>query len=128
MPRRLHLDDDALTIELSGLLALGTLHRRVRVPWTAVTEVRADALALRRARHGRFAAGRRATFLSFEDPARVVRIAIDRRAPGAPRLDEVVVGHAEPEWLVRCLRRRLPNAATPAVAAPAAVSGRARAA
>jgi hypothetical protein len=126
MPRSLHLDDDALTVELSGLLALGALHRRIRVPWTAITDVRADAVALRRARHGRFVAGRRVTFVTFEDPARVVRIAVDRRAAGAPPLDEVVVGHAEPQWLVRCLRRRLAGAA--AAVAPAALSGPARAA
>ena len=92
MPRRLRFDEEALTIELTGLLRLGALHRRIRVPWTAVRDVRAGASDAGRARHGRFRRGRRVQFLSFEDPGRVVRLEIDRSAPGAPPFDDVVVG------------------------------------
>lgn len=121
MPRLLHLDDDGLTVELRGLLVLGALHRRVRVPWTAIAAVEPASLPAGRGRHGRFRAGRSVRFLTFEDPARAVRIAVDRRADGAPPFDEVVVGHPEPAWLVRQLRHRLPVEA-------AAFSDRARAA
>jgi hypothetical protein len=120
MPRRLHLDDAALTVQLSGVLALAAMHRRVVIPWSAIAEARTDALALRRPRHGRFVHARRVSFLSFEDPARVVRLLIDRGAPGAPRLDEVVIGHAEPDWLARQVRRRLAAPLeAPRVSAPA---------
>jgi hypothetical protein len=118
MSQRLHLDDDGLTVELAGLLALGALHRRVHVPWTAMAEVRPDALAVRRGRHGRFVHRRLVSFLSFDDPRRVVRIRVDRRAPGAPAFDEVVVGHAAPAWLTRQIARRV-TAASAAVSAPA---------
>ena len=106
MPRRLRFDEEALTIELSGLLRIGALHRRVRVPWSAVRDVRAGASDAGRARHGRFRRGRRVQFLSFEDPGRVVRLEIDRSAPGAPPFDDVVVGAERPGRLAVEVRRR----------------------
>jgi hypothetical protein len=118
MPRRLRLEQDGLTVELSGLLALGALHRRVHVPWAAVAEVRAGAVAARRGRHGRFVRPRRVSFLSFEDPSNVVRIVVDRDAPGAPAFDDVVVGHTAPACLVHEIARRL----TPAEVGVSAVA------
>lgn len=110
MARTLHLDDDGFTVELSGLLALGAFHRRVRVPWAAVRDVRAGALDAPRGRHGRFRRGRRLQFLSFEDPGRVVRVEIDRSVPGAPRFDDVILGDPCPGRMVLEVRRWLRGA------------------
>jgi hypothetical protein len=106
MPRHLSIDEEALTIELTGFLRIGALTRRIRVPWTAVRDVRAGASDAGRGRHGRFRRGRRVQFLSFEDPGQVVRLEIDRAAPGAPPFDDVVVGAQRPGRLAVEVRRR----------------------
>ena len=42
MPRTLELRDDGLAVSFRGLVRLGTLRRRLVVPWSAVREVAAD--------------------------------------------------------------------------------------
>ena len=101
MPRVLHLDDDAITIEYSGLLLLGTLQRRVRVPWSSIREVCAGAWPRREA-HGRFRRGGRRVFLSFDDPRRVVRL----RLAGGP-YDEIVIGADDPPSLASQIAARI---------------------
>ncbi len=110
MPRALHLDDDGLTLEYSGLLALGTLQRRVRVPWTSIRAVCEGAWPRREA-HGRFRRAGRRLFLSFDDPGRVVRLRLD----GA-HYDEVVIGADDPPALVEQIVARISPPA-PALAA-----------
>jgi hypothetical protein len=102
MPRSLRIDDDALTIEYSGLLVLGTLQRRVRVPWKQIRSVRADAWPRREA-DGRFRRAGRRLFLAFDDPRRVVRLNL----AGGGAYDEVVVGADDPRRLVAEIAARL---------------------
>jgi len=118
MPRDLHLDDDGLTVEFRGLLLVGTLHRRVRVPWAAVREVSTEPYALRppplrlgrhalrRELHGRFRRARRWLLISFSDPDCVVRLVLDRSVRGAPAFDEVVLGDPDPAPLAERIRAR----------------------
>ena len=101
MPRVLRLDDDGLTIEYSGLLLLGTLQRRVRVPWTQIRAACAETWPRREA-HGRFRRAGRRLFLSFDDPRRVVRV----RLSGAV-YDEVVIGTDDPRALVAQIVSRI---------------------
>jgi hypothetical protein len=110
MPRTVHLDDDGLTIEFTGLLLLGTLQRRVRVPWSQIREV-CDGAWPRREAHGRFARAGRRLFLSFDDPRRVVRVHL---ASGP--YDEVVIGAEDPRSLAEQIAARI----SPAAAARAA--------
>jgi hypothetical protein len=110
MPRTLHLDDDGLVLQYSGLLALGTLQRRVRVEWSSIRAVCEGAWPRREA-HGRFRRAGLRLFLSFDDPRRVVRL----RLAGAP-YDEVVIGADDPPALVRQIAARISPAA-PALAA-----------
>jgi hypothetical protein len=110
MPRVLHLDDDALTIEYSGLLLLGTLQRRVRVPLEQVRAVCVDAWPRREA-DGRFRRRGRRVFLAFDDPRRVVRLRLGAAAP----YDEVVVGADDPKELAARIAARISPA--PALAA-----------
>jgi hypothetical protein len=115
MPRTLELRDDGLAVSFRGLVRLGTLRRRLDVPWSAVREVAAEpyvelepsplapvAPRLGRAAHGRFRRAGRWLFLSFEDPCRVVRLRLDRRAAG---FDEIVIGAREPAKLAAAITR-----------------------
>jgi hypothetical protein len=118
MPRSLDLDDDGLAISFKGLLRLGTLRRRLVVPWSAIRDVRADPFDLQptplgavaprlgRSAHGRFRRGGRWQFLSFEDPRCVVRLELDRRAPGSQGFDEIVVGTRDPRSLAAAITAR----------------------
>jgi hypothetical protein len=101
MPRALHLDDDALTVRFSGWMALGTLQRRVRLPYAAVRSVRVEAWPRREA-HGRFTRNGRKLFFSFDDPQRVVRLDL----VGGP-YDEAVIGTPDPRALARAIECRL---------------------
>jgi hypothetical protein len=104
MPRALHIDDDALTVRFSGWMVLGTLQRRVRLPYAAVRSVRVEPWPRREA-HGRFARNGRRLFFSFDDPHRVVRLDL----VGGP-YDEAVIGAPDPRALARaieCRRARL---------------------
>ena len=105
MPRRLELTDDGLALSFTGFLRLLTLRRRLVVPWSAVRGVRAGAYE-GGAVHGRFRRSGRWQFLSFEDPQRVVRLDLDRRARGAQGFDEVVVGDRDPSRLAAALAAR----------------------
>lgn len=119
MPRSLHLDDDGLVVDFSGILLLGTWRRRLRVPWAAVRVVRVEPYPLRplplkvgrstlgRSAHGRFRRGRRWLFLSFSDPACVVRLELDRSVPGASGFDEAVFGVEDPVALAAAIAPRL---------------------
>jgi hypothetical protein len=118
MPRCLDLHDDGLAISFKGLLRLGTLRRRLVVPWSAIRGVHAGAFELEptplsavsprlgRSAHGRFRRRGRWQFLSFEDPGRVVRLDLDRRAPGAQGFDEIVVGARDPRSLAAVIAAR----------------------
>jgi hypothetical protein len=105
MPRRLELTDDGLSLSFTGFLRLLTLRRRLVVPWSAVRDVRAGAYE-GGAVHGRFRRSGRWQFLSFEDPERVVRLHLDRRARGAQGFDEVVVGDRDPSRLAEAIAAR----------------------
>ena len=105
MPRRLELTDDGLALSFTGFLRLLTLRRRLVVPWSAVRDVRAGAYE-GGAVHGRFRRSGRWQFLSFEDPQRVVRLHLDRRARGAQGFDEVVVGDRDPSRLAAAIADR----------------------
>lgn len=115
MPRALHLDDSGLTLEYSGLMLLGTLHRRLRVPWSAVVGVATEPYDERHGAHGRFRRHGRSLFASFDDPRRVVRLRLDRRAPGAPAYDEIVLGAENPAAFAARVCSRL-SAARPLAA------------
>jgi hypothetical protein len=118
MPRSLDLDDDGLAISFKGLVRLGTLRRRLVVPWSAIrgvhiapfdlqpTPLGAVAPRLGRSAHGRFRRRGRWQFLSFEDPRCVVRLEVDRRAPGAQGFDEIVVGARDPRSLAALIAAR----------------------
>jgi hypothetical protein len=105
MPRRLELTDDGLALSFSGFLRLLTLRRRLEVPWSAVRGVRVGAYEGGSV-HGRFRRSGRWQFLSFEDPGRVVRLDLDRRAPGAQGFDEVVLGDRDPSRLAAAIAVR----------------------
>jgi hypothetical protein len=105
MPRRLELTDDGLALSFTGFLRLLTLRRRLEVPWSAVRDVHAGAYE-GGAVHGRFRRSGRWQFLSFEDPQRVVRLRLDRRARGAQGFDEVVVGDRDPSRLAAAIVAR----------------------
>jgi hypothetical protein len=105
MPRRLEITDDGLALSFSGFLRLLTLRRRLEVPWSAVRAVRAGAYEGGSV-HGRFRRSGRWQFLSFEDPGRVVRLDLDRRAPGAQGFDEVVLGDRDPSRLAAAIAAR----------------------
>jgi hypothetical protein len=128
MPRTLELRDDGLAVSFRGLVRLGTLRRRLVVPWSAVQEVVADpyvelepsplapvAPRLSRAAHGRFRRAGRWLFLSFENPCRVVRLRLDRRAGGG--FDEIVLGHPEPAALAAAIAARAGLGLSPAARA-----------
>ena len=127
MPRTLELRDDGLAVSFRGLVRLGTLRRRLVVPWSAVHEVVAEpyvelepsplmpvAPRLSRAAHGRFRRAGRWLFLSFENPCRVVRLRLDRRAAG---FDEIVLGHPEPAALAAAIAARAGVSLSPAALA-----------
>jgi hypothetical protein len=118
MPRSIHLDDDGLAISFKGLVRLATVRRRLVVPWSAIRGVHAGPIdlgpaplgvvapRLGRSAHGRYRRGRRWQFLSFEDPRHVVRVQLDRRAPGAQGFDEIVVGARDPRALADAIAVR----------------------
>jgi hypothetical protein len=118
MPRSIDFDDDGLAISFKGLVRLGTLRRRLIVPWSAIrgvhagsfdleaTPLRVVAPRLGRSAHGRFRRGGRWQFLSFEDPRCVVRVELDRRAPGSHGFDELVVGARDPRSLADAIALR----------------------
>ena len=56
--------------------------------------------------HGRFRRSGRWQLLSLEDPQRVVRLRLDRRARGAQGFDEVVVGDRDPSRLAAAIAAR----------------------
>jgi hypothetical protein len=118
MPRSLDIQDDGLAISFRGMLRLGTLRRRLVVPWSAIRDVHAGPFDLQptplgavvprlgRSAHGRFRRSGRWQFLSFEDPGCVVRLDLDRRAPGAQGFDEIVVGAGDPRSLAAAISAR----------------------
>jgi len=96
-----------VVVRLTGWAALAALKREVRVPMRAIRSIstgRYGATGFRIAgtaipwtdiRAGRFRRSGAWTFLSFDDPDRVLTLELDRSVPGA-RYDVVAVGVDDP--------------------------------
>jgi hypothetical protein len=108
MARIVHVDPDGVVVRLTGWTALAALKREVRVPMRAIRSIstgRYGATGFRIAgtaipwtdiRAGRFRRGGSSTFLSFDDPDRVLTLELDRSVPGAA-YDVVAVGVDDPD-------------------------------
>jgi len=110
--RCVRVDGDELVVRLDGLTAAAALRRELRIPRAAIVSAEPGVpaeLGRRRAgasipwtdyRQGRFSAGGRKAFYSFEHRDRAITLELDGRlVPGAWRL--VVVGTDDPAALLR---------------------------
>jgi hypothetical protein len=111
--------DDSLHIELRGVAAVGSLRRRVDVPFRQVRGVEVGPLESKRPalwRLGGLAAGSRLVgtfrrdgrwlFLAVHRRDRVVRIILDGAGPERVRFSEVVLGADDPDALASAIRAR----------------------
>jgi hypothetical protein len=116
----IRLDDDALTIRLSGMAAAGSLRRTVTVPYRAIRSVsvgplvtrplmwRLGGIATRRSHFGTFRREGRWLFLATTRRDRVVTLELDGVGPERVRFAEVVLGNGDdPDALAAAIRERV---------------------
>ena len=115
----IELTEDALQIRLRGLAMVGSLRRRVDVPYRSIKDVRVGPLPAGRPqlwRLGGLAAGDRLfgtfrrdgrwLFLAVHRRDRVVHLRLDGTGPERVRFAEVVVSSDDPDALAARLRAR----------------------
>ncbi len=128
----IELSDDALRIRLRGLPMVGSLRRRVDIPYRSIQGIEVGPLPAGRPalwRLGGLAAGGllvgtfrrdgRWLFLAVHRRDRVVHLRLDGSGPERVRFAEVVVSSDDPDALAAALRDRM------GLGAPAPQSARA---
>ncbi len=116
----IELCDDALQIRLRGLPRVGSLRRRVDIPYRSIQAIEVGPLPAGRPtlwRLGGLAAGGRLfgtfrrdgrwLFLAVHRRDRVVHLRLDGTGPERVRFAEVVVSSDDPDALAAALRDRI---------------------
>lgn len=115
--REIRVDDSGVEVVFHGLLSVAALRRRIVMSHSDIVKVCTQPFELRpglirvagtaagRRLHGLFRERGRWLFLSFENPARVVRFSLRREGPGRMRFSEVVIGTVNAEAVVRDVHR-----------------------